>query len=203
MPRNTLRHIRPTVRTYCQMQGIAYWETELLNSWLDVLVAACVSLLFLRERAPSGTCCAGPWSASFVRCGIRRRSAPSKREPASGRRRKIQHPLREARPKPSIDDQHRHVVSTNDRVARVWDIDRHSQVASLVQAQPHSLLRSCEVVGQEPLKLRGCTLGHLNHRYLLLSAFRLDGCKRNPCRGGYCSLTASERRAAGSIAARP
>jgi fatty acid desaturase len=37
MPRNNLRHVRPIVRTYCQKQGVAYWETSLLQSWLEIL----------------------------------------------------------------------------------------------------------------------------------------------------------------------
>ena len=38
IPRNNSRHIRPIARTYCQRQGIAYWETGLLSSWLEILV---------------------------------------------------------------------------------------------------------------------------------------------------------------------
>jgi fatty acid desaturase len=38
MPRSNLRRVRPIVRTYCQRQGVAYWETTFLESWLEILV---------------------------------------------------------------------------------------------------------------------------------------------------------------------
>ncbi len=38
MPRNNLRQVRPIVRTYCQRQGVAYWETGVVESWLEILV---------------------------------------------------------------------------------------------------------------------------------------------------------------------
>lgn len=38
MPRNNLRSVRPIVRTYCLRQGVAYWETGLMESWLEILV---------------------------------------------------------------------------------------------------------------------------------------------------------------------
>jgi fatty acid desaturase len=37
MPRNNLRRARPIVRGYCQMQGIAYCETSLVQSWGEIV----------------------------------------------------------------------------------------------------------------------------------------------------------------------
>jgi hypothetical protein len=103
-------------------------------------------------------------SACFVRRGIRERGPPAQREATSRRRRIIQHSPCEPRAEPPVDDQERYVVASNDRISRVRDIDGHCQVPSLVEAQPHTLLGSREVVAQQPAKLCTCAFGDLNHQ---------------------------------------
>jgi hypothetical protein len=97
--------------------------------------------------------------------GWRTGRAPTKREAASGVAiaSEVEHALRQCRRQPSVDNQHRHVVAPNDRVARVRDVNRHSQAPDLIQAQSHALLRPRKMFRQQPAELRACSLGQLNH----------------------------------------
>ena len=60
--------------------------------------------------------------------GWRTRRPPTKRKAAAGvaTASEVEHALCQRRRQPSVDNEHRHVVAPNDRIARVRDVDRHS-----------------------------------------------------------------------------
>lgn len=103
---------------------------------------------------------------SVVGVTERGRGAPAQREPtaATRSRREVQHPHGQSSSKSPVHDQHEHAVSANDRIAGVRHVDGHTQFASLVEVQPHALLRSQTVLGEEPSQFGACALTNLHHQ---------------------------------------
>jgi len=54
----------------------------------------------------------------------------------------------------------------------VRDVNCHPQVARLIEAQPHTLLRPRKMLGQKPSKLRAGAFSDLNHLSSFSSAKR-------------------------------
>jgi len=161
-----------------------FWDTDLaIGSWAGRDRRTCVKWSTGYGRLPPyfffGPLLAiGAFGAAFVLLppffdmadllfdsGWRTRRPPTKRKAAAGvaTASEVEHALCQRRRQPSVDNEHRHVVAPNDRIARVRDVDRHSQAPDLIQAQSHALLRPRKMFGQQTAKLGACSFGQLNH----------------------------------------